>query len=110
MKKLPNYNRTISFCYLCRTLHGVNVDDIYNTNYKNMRSYIPLFGPPKKARIVSSLSEWWYNTENTRCFEKNNSGIPGSIIKSFTELKINYEEKNGTNEKKKMFEPEMLEG
>lgn len=64
-KDMPNYGRKTSFCQLCRVLHGINVDNIFNTEAK---SFIPLFGHPNKSRIVPSIEDWFVKTENKDCF------------------------------------------
>ena len=67
VEDLPNYERKSSFCQLCRILHGINVDNIYNERSEELGSYIPMFGYPNKSRVVPSLKNWFYGTENRKC-------------------------------------------
>ena len=67
VEDLSNYKRKHSFCQLCRVLHGINVDNIYNEKSEELASYIPMFGYPNKSRVVPSLREWFYRTENREC-------------------------------------------
>ena len=64
---MPMHGRRGGFCQICRTLHGVNIDNIYNPNYETEYQDIPLFGHPKRPRIVASLAESFYGTENEEC-------------------------------------------
>ena len=59
---LPQYNRTLRFCHLCRIVHGVNIDNNFN-NYQHFKTLIPTFGFPKKPRVVASLAKWFYGSE-----------------------------------------------
>ena len=61
------YGRECWFCQICRILHGVNVDNIYNPNYESKYKDIPLLGYPERPRVVPSLSERFYGTENEDC-------------------------------------------
>ena len=54
------------FCQLCRVVHGINVDNLRNSEYNKSYSRIPLFGFPDRPRRVS-LVKWWLGTENTDC-------------------------------------------
>ena len=67
VEDLPNYTRKYSFCQLCRVLHGINVDNIYNERSEELASFIPMFGYPNKSRVVPSLREWFYGAENREC-------------------------------------------
>ena len=66
-KDLPNFKRKHSFCQLCRILHGINVDNIYNKRSEEQESHIPMFDYPNKSRVVPSLRNWFYGTENREC-------------------------------------------
>ena len=67
VENLPNYKRQSSYCQLCRVLHGINVDNIYNERLKKSGFKIPMFGYPNKSRVVPSLKNWFYGTENQEC-------------------------------------------
>ena len=69
--EMPQYGRTVDQCQLCRIIHGINVDNIYHSNYKELKTYIPMFGYPNKSRIVPSLGKWYYETENPECLNGN---------------------------------------
>ena len=68
---MPQYGRTLGNCQLCRIIHGINLDDIYNPNYDELKTYVPMFGYPNKSRIVPSLGKWYYGTENKECLKEN---------------------------------------
>ncbi|XP_076803367.1 4-galactosyl-N-acetylglucosaminide 3-alpha-L-fucosyltransferase FUT6-like [Clavelina lepadiformis] len=69
MKNLPQSSRKYALCQLCRILHGINIDNVYNTQYEQLYTHIPLFGYSKKQRIVKSIREWYYGTEYRACLE-----------------------------------------
>ena len=60
-------DRMVGLCSLCRIIHGVNIDNIYNPNYEEMNKYIPDFGFPTKPRVISSLADWFYGNETQEC-------------------------------------------
>ena len=67
VEDFPNFKRQYSSCQLCRILHGINVDNIYNERLNRNGPHIPMFGYPNKSRVVSSLKNWFYGTENREC-------------------------------------------
>ena len=67
---MPNSKREANFCQLCRLLHGINIDDIYNPNYLKDYKDKPLFGYYTKPRVVPSIRDWYYGTENKECLAK----------------------------------------
>ena len=67
--KMPQYGRTSGYCNLCRILHGINVDNVFNPRYTEMQTYIPMFGYPNISRTVSSLGKWFYGTERQECLK-----------------------------------------
>ncbi|CAK8684789.1 unnamed protein product [Clavelina lepadiformis] len=66
---MPNYGRQIKFCQLCRILHGINVDNIFNPRYNESYLSIPLFEHPSRPRVVSSLREWLYGPVSKECLK-----------------------------------------
>lgn len=60
-KDMPMYGRVGGLCQLCRVVHGINVDNIYRKNYQELARTVPLFGYPKKPRIVQSIPKWFFN-------------------------------------------------
>ena len=67
VKEMPNYGRTTHYCQLCRVLHGINIDNVYNPNYAQITSSIPLIGYPNHPRVVRSLQDWYYGSDNREC-------------------------------------------
>lgn len=63
---LPQYRRTRGICALCRALHGINVDDLYNPGYEDTK--IPPFSDGIYPRSVPSLLYWFYGKDNPECF------------------------------------------
>ncbi|CAK8684795.1 unnamed protein product [Clavelina lepadiformis] len=66
---MPNYGRQAKFCQLCRILHGINVDNIFNPRYNESYLSIPLFEHPTRPRVVSSLREWLYGPVSKECLD-----------------------------------------
>nr|CAB3247531.1 alpha-(1,3)-fucosyltransferase 6-like [Phallusia mammillata] len=66
---IPGHQRETDYCQLCRILHGINIDNIFNPIYQSHLRDIPLFGWPSKPRIVPSLAKWFYGTENSDCLK-----------------------------------------
>ncbi|XP_076814538.1 alpha-(1,3)-fucosyltransferase 7-like [Clavelina lepadiformis] len=66
-EEMPYHGRAVGLCQLCRILHGINVDNKYDENFKEKYSDIPLYGHPKKPRIVHSLRNWFYGNEDKKC-------------------------------------------
>ncbi|XP_078490423.1 4-galactosyl-N-acetylglucosaminide 3-alpha-L-fucosyltransferase FUT6-like [Ciona intestinalis] len=66
IKLFSNLNYANRFCQLCRTLHGINVD---NLRFNGTNEDIPLFGLPRQPRMVKSLKSWLYG--NDKFCEKN---------------------------------------
>ncbi|XP_076825955.1 4-galactosyl-N-acetylglucosaminide 3-alpha-L-fucosyltransferase FUT6-like [Clavelina lepadiformis] len=64
---MPYQDRSYGYCQLCRVLHGINVDNLYNPLYGQNYSNIPLFGFSKKPRIIASLANAFYGNENREC-------------------------------------------
>jgi len=69
-KIVPDLDRETGVCQLCRILHGINIDNIFNPSYEERYSSIPLFEDSSKRapRIVHSLKEWFYDTDNPECY------------------------------------------
>ena len=67
VENLPYFKKQSGYCQLCRVLHGINVDNIYNERSEELGSYIPMFGYPNKSRVVPSLRNWFYGNENRKC-------------------------------------------
>ena len=67
---MPQYGRKTGHCQLCRIIHGINVDNIYNPNYDKLIAYVPMFGYSNKSRIVPSVGKWFYDTENKKCLQQ----------------------------------------
>ncbi|CAK8688124.1 unnamed protein product [Clavelina lepadiformis] len=66
-EEMPYHGRAVGLCQLCRILHGINVDNKYDENFEEKYSEIPLYGHPKKPRIVHSLRNWFYGNEDKKC-------------------------------------------
>ena len=84
---MPMHNRMGGFCQLCRILHGINIDNIYHTNYKEVSRNVPLLGYSKTPRIVPSLRNWFYE-ESRDCLPKLNQW-PQFIEKNTTQNLLN---------------------
>ena len=55
-------------CQLCRILHGINIDNMYNPLYQQkLHEPIPLFDKPGRTRTVPSLRKFFYGDENRDC-------------------------------------------
>ena len=67
VEDMSMYGRQKGLCQICRILHGINIDNIFNPKYYDSYADIPLFGYPNRTRIVSSLKETFYGTENREC-------------------------------------------
>ena len=72
---LPNQHRAIGLCQLCRMLHGINIDNIFNPMYEEKYSSIPLFAANDDddankvaPRVMQSIKEEFYGTENPECY------------------------------------------
>lgn len=68
-KRMPNYRRTSSWCQLCRLLHGINIDNLFNPRYESHFNHIPMFNPQPSPRVVPSLEEFLYKEENVGCLD-----------------------------------------
>nr|CAB3247658.1 alpha-(1,3)-fucosyltransferase 9-like [Phallusia mammillata] len=66
-KEVKERDRVTGFCQLCRILHGINVDNVYNPDYKAKYKHIPLYQRPEGPRIVYSLNEWFYGSDYKEC-------------------------------------------
>ncbi|XP_076812959.1 3-galactosyl-N-acetylglucosaminide 4-alpha-L-fucosyltransferase FUT3-like [Clavelina lepadiformis] len=66
-EEMPYHGRAVGLCQLCRILHGINIDNKYDENFKEKYPEIPLYGHPKKPRIVHSLRNWFYGNEEKKC-------------------------------------------
>ncbi|CAK8698164.1 unnamed protein product [Clavelina lepadiformis] len=66
-EEMPNYGRSTKLCQLCRVLHGINVDNLFNPFYSEKYSSIPLFGHSSTPRVVTSLREWFYGPLSKDC-------------------------------------------
>ncbi|XP_039258879.2 4-galactosyl-N-acetylglucosaminide 3-alpha-L-fucosyltransferase FUT5-like [Styela clava] len=67
--ELPEYGRQTGWCQICRALHGINVDDIFNPNYDSEKPERPLFtNGIAKRTVTPSLTGWFVDGENSNCF------------------------------------------
>ena len=65
---MPDHQRETGLCQLCRVLHGINVDNVFNPKFNTSNySSIPLFGYPTSPRVVYSVKEEFFGTENLDC-------------------------------------------
>ena len=65
---MPDHNREYSFCQLCRIMHGINIDNIFNPLYQEKYSSLPHFVAPNSTmRTVHSIKHFFYETENPEC-------------------------------------------
>ena len=64
---MPDYGRATGFCQLCRILHGINIDNIFNPLYEEKYSSIPLFDYPTNPRVIHSLKTKFHDSENKEC-------------------------------------------
>ena len=78
--EMPQYGRTRGDCNLCRILHGINVDNVFNPRYAKLQTYIPMFGYPNISRTVSSLGKWYYGTERQECLGKINLAMTLKVL------------------------------
>lgn len=62
--------RARGFCQLCRILHGINYDYIFNRNYVNKYRDLELFTNKPQTRIISSITRWLYDDENRVCTQQ----------------------------------------
>nr|XP_039255596.1 4-galactosyl-N-acetylglucosaminide 3-alpha-L-fucosyltransferase FUT6-like [Styela clava] len=69
LEKLTEYGRQIRYCQLCRILHGINVDDMFNPNYNESTYERPLISDKIYPRSVKSLYNWYYKTEYKDCLK-----------------------------------------
>nr|XP_039259700.1 4-galactosyl-N-acetylglucosaminide 3-alpha-L-fucosyltransferase FUT5-like [Styela clava] len=70
---LPEYGRQTGWCQICRALHGINVDDIYNPSYDPENPERPLFTDGVAKRMVKpSLTSWFIESEDPKCFQDLN--------------------------------------
>ena len=70
-ESLPNQHRETGLCQLCRILHGINIDNIFNPLYKQKYSSIPLFADDSTEvvpRIIHSLKDEFYGTDYPECY------------------------------------------
>ena len=68
---LPNQHRETGLCQLCRMLHGINIENIFNPLYGEKYSSIPLFTDEFSdlaPRIVHSLKDEFYGTDYPDCY------------------------------------------
>ncbi|XP_039247885.2 4-galactosyl-N-acetylglucosaminide 3-alpha-L-fucosyltransferase 9-like isoform X1 [Styela clava] len=68
--EMPQYNRARGFCQICRALHGINIDDMYNPKYDPSNPKRPMFTNSVSPRTVDHLSQWFYEEDNSECFNK----------------------------------------
>nr|XP_039259912.1 4-galactosyl-N-acetylglucosaminide 3-alpha-L-fucosyltransferase 9-like isoform X1 [Styela clava] len=66
-KDLPQYGKTSDWCQLCRALHGINIDELYNPLYNE--SKIPIFTNGVAPRTVDDTIDWLYGREYTECVD-----------------------------------------
>lgn len=66
-EQMHDFGRQNYLCQLCRTLHGINIDNIYNPLYHESYEDIPLFDKPGRQRTVPSLRKFFYGEENRDC-------------------------------------------
>ncbi|XP_039248448.2 alpha-(1,3)-fucosyltransferase fut-6-like [Styela clava] len=70
INKAPKHKGVDGICHLCRALHGINHDDIYNNNFDPANHPRPLFDDKVSPRPAISLRDWFYNKDNQECFDK----------------------------------------
>lgn len=58
----------MSYCQICRVLHGINIDDIYSPTFNESKLLRPLFSDGVAPRRVANLTDWFYGEENEECF------------------------------------------
>ena len=68
ISQMANNGRQSGVCQLCRILHGINTDNIFNTRQNEKYLRIPAFSLPEQPRIIHSLSEDFFGTENSECY------------------------------------------
>nr|XP_039249144.1 alpha-(1,3)-fucosyltransferase fut-5-like [Styela clava] len=73
---MPYDRRKPFFCQLCRTLHGVNVDDVYNPKYNFENPKYPIFTNYTPRRTIKSLKYYLFEDEDPYCMEKNETFLP----------------------------------
>ncbi|XP_039259913.2 4-galactosyl-N-acetylglucosaminide 3-alpha-L-fucosyltransferase 9-like isoform X2 [Styela clava] len=66
-KDLPQYGKTSDWCQLCRAMHGINIDELYNPLYNE--SKIPIFTNGVAPRTVDDTIDWLYGREYTECVD-----------------------------------------
>nr|XP_039268933.1 4-galactosyl-N-acetylglucosaminide 3-alpha-L-fucosyltransferase 9-like [Styela clava] len=71
IEEFPIFKRKHDLCQLCRIVHGINIDDIYNPNYNPESASRPLFDKSMSPRKVESLKIWFYTKENKDCFKSS---------------------------------------
>ena len=66
---LPDQHRETGLCQLCRIMHGINIDNIFNPLYEEKYASIPLFDKSNQTvpRIVHSLKDEFYGTDYRDC-------------------------------------------
>lgn len=69
-KDMPMNGGTFGFCQICRALHGINVDNTFNSNFSKL-SRVPFLGYPSSPRIIPSLKQWYYDSEPKHCLREN---------------------------------------
>lgn len=65
--EMPDNHRETGVCQLCRILHGINIDNIWNPVYNEKYSSIPLFTDDVVERTVPSLQAAFYGTDYPEC-------------------------------------------
>nr|XP_039252901.1 alpha-(1,3)-fucosyltransferase 7-like [Styela clava]XP_039252903.1 alpha-(1,3)-fucosyltransferase 7-like [Styela clava] len=72
---LPMHGRQTRLCQLCRQIHGINVEDIYDPSYNATNPERPVFTEKIARREVRDLRTWFYETENKECFQHRKTSI-----------------------------------
>merc|ERR1719466_21886 len=68
--EMRGYRQRYGLCQLCRQLNGINVDYLYYGKHVDRFKHFPLFDFVK-PRIVKSVHELLYDTENPECLNDN---------------------------------------
>lgn len=65
---MPQYGRATFYCQICRALHGINIDDIYNPKFNESNLLRPLFSDGIEPRRMDGFIDWIYGEDNKECF------------------------------------------
>ena len=60
-------HQSLDYCQLCRVLHGINYDYIFNRNYFEKYRELKLFTNEPQTRTIPSITHWLYDDEHEDC-------------------------------------------